>query len=117
MIPRQGTAPDPVVLDEAYRGIIEFGVVGCILAVVLISSIALVWWVLRSTSKALREKDQMMHEIGERRFDLAIKTTEAITKQNSKLDQVVTILNQVVVLFDTLQFSRGGRSDDPKDPR
>lgn len=78
--------PDPQTAQSAYATLVEFGVVGAVLAVVLGSAIALVWWLMRTHYATLREKDALINEIQERRVEGATMAIKAIT-ENSRISE------------------------------
>ena len=77
---------DPQTVQSAYKTLVEFGVVGAVLAVVLGSAIALVWWLMRTQNATLREKDALINEIQERRVEAATMAIKAIT-ENSRISE------------------------------
>lgn len=79
---------DPQTVQSAYSTLIEFGIVGAVLAVVLGSAIALVWWLMRTQNAMLREKDALINEIQELRVEAATLTIKAIT-ENSRISEKI----------------------------
>ncbi len=77
---------DPQTAQSAYKALVEFGVVGAVLAVVLASTIALVWWLMKTQNVTLREKDEQIHQIQERRVEGATMAIKAIT-ENSRISE------------------------------
>jgi len=92
-----------ITTDAAYKSLIEFGVVGAILAIVLFTSIGLVWWTLKTTAKAMREKDQYIQDVNERRVESAKDAVEAMTVVSGQLARLIDMVNKLV---------GGGGSDD-----
>lgn len=96
------------VTKSAYERMIEFSVLGAILAVVLISSIALVVWVIKTYNKKDEERDKYMRLIIERRAETAEKSaaTQAIT--NERMSRLITMINTLV----ERDRGHGGREED-----
>ena len=97
-MPPQHTAE---ITESAYERMIEFSVIGAILAVVLISSIALVVWVIRTYNKKDDERNIYLQEVLNRRAETAEKAVEAQTITNERMNRIIDMLNTVI---------EGGRS-------
>lgn len=80
----------------AYERMVEFSVIGAILAIVLISSIALVFWVIRTYNKKDEARDAYLYEVNNRRAETAEKAVEAQTKTNERINRMIDILNILV---------------------
>jgi len=99
------TSPDTT--TNAYNSLVNFGVVGAILAIVLMSCIALVWYTLITSrrreadmmnecNERLRLKDAVIESIQEKRALMAEKAATAIAEANVRLEQVIQLLEQLV---------------------
>ncbi len=79
---------DPQTVTSAYDSLVQSGPLGAALAIVLLSSIALVFWLVKTMYATLREKDEQIKEIQERRVEgatMAIKATTENSRMNEKL--------------------------------
>lgn len=52
--------PSAEVIDTAYRSLIEFSVVGSVLAIILIAMLGIVWWVLLTSRRRDKEHQVQM---------------------------------------------------------
>lgn len=52
--------PSAEVIDTAYRSLIEFSVVGSVLAIILIAMLGIVWWVLLTSRRRDKEHQAQM---------------------------------------------------------
>ena len=86
----QGTAE---ITKSAYERMIEFSVIGAILAVVLISSIVLVAWVIKTYNRKDEARDKYVQEVNERRAESAEKAVEAQAITNERMNRVIDMLN------------------------
>ena len=90
--------PSPETVDAAYKSLIEFGVVGAILAIVLACCIALVWWVLHSSRKRIdkveNDSAQRVKDVETQSNDRAKSYREVINGQEERIDRLETRLDQ-----------------------
>lgn len=123
-------APSPETVDNAYRSLIEFGVVGAVLVIILGLFTALMWWTLLQSRKrekehatamenkdaahkaerkdlidaatlrannyntVLRQKDDTIERIQEKRVEMATLAVTAIEKIRSRLDSFLDAMTK-----------------------
>ena len=78
--------PDSQTVTSAYDSLVQSGPLGAALAIVLCSSIALVFWLVKTMYQTLREKDEQIKDIQERRVEGATMAIKAIT-ENSRISE------------------------------
>ena len=118
---------EPAATEAAYQELLQYGAIGAMLVIILSLAIALVWWTLRSTAKAIREKDEELRRVNDLRAGSVEKMVEALTTNNAKLAQILDLLEnavgamsavpgQIAVLNSRLKGPSppGGISDDPE---
>ena len=98
--------------DFAYKSIIEFSVVGAVLAIVLISAIALVWWVLRSSKAEIRDARNNERCAHAASIQMAEKTVGVNTQLVERLDRLIGMSNSII---RHLASRSGGEINDPSD--
>ncbi len=84
----------------------QYGVAGIVLAIFFPFVIALVWYTIRTSNKVLREKDEDLKEINERRTESATDAVAAITEMNEHLKRILKVL----------EIQNGGSRDREDDP-
>ena len=94
------------VTKSAYERMIEFSVVGAILTIILISAIALVFWVIRTYNRKDEANQKYMQEINERRAEAAAKSVEAQFKTIDRIDRMISMLHVLV---------EGGRAHEERE--
>ncbi len=90
--------PDPQAAQSAYSALVEYGIVGAVLAIVLLSAIALVWWLLKTTNTTLKEKDELINTIQERRIVGATEAIQVSSDNAKKMDEVLGALETLIRL-------------------
>lgn len=118
-MPPQGTMPDPETTRLAGERLVEWGVVGAVLFVVLSFAIALVWWTLRTTSKERKEKDTELARVNDRRVEAATKMVEVCTRLTEQSGRILDMLNHLASLLeaDRPPHTAGhGGADEPAQP-
>ena len=83
-------------VQSAYKALVEFGVIGAVLAVVLGSAIALVWWLMMTQNATLREKDALINEIQELRVEAATLKIKAITENPRISEKILDALEKQI---------------------
>lgn len=79
---------DPQTVTSAYDSLVQSGPLGAALAIVLCAFMVLVFWLVKTMYQTLREKDEQIKEIQERRVEgatMAIKATTENSRMNEKL--------------------------------
>lgn len=95
-------------LKESTKGMIEWGVVGCVLAFVLVACLALVVWVLRASKAEVKSAWDYAKLVNEQRAESAKEATAALVETNINLKRVIEMQNAILTLF------RVEVGDDPK---
>lgn len=86
--------PDPQTVTSAYDSLVQSGPLGAALAIVLLSSIALVFWLVKTMYATLREKDEQIKEIQERRVEGATMAIKAITENSRISDKLLKAIEK-----------------------
>ena len=91
--------PSAETVDTAYKSIIEFGVVGAILVIILTCCITLVWWVLHSSRKRIEKVEDdakvRVNTVETQSNERAIAYREIIKQKDDQLERFETRLNDV----------------------
>lgn len=77
---------DPQTVTSAYDSLVQSGPLGAALVIVFVSFMALVFWLVKTMYATLREKDEQIKEIQERRVEGATMAITAIT-ENSRISE------------------------------
>ena len=96
--PLPGT-PSPETVDTAYKSLVEFGVVGAVLAIVLVFAISLVWWVLNSSKKRIDKVEgdakSRVDDVEKQSNVRAKSYREIIEMKDQQLERLEKRLNEV----------------------
>lgn len=76
-------------LIENSNKLSEYGVAGIVLAILFPFVVILVWYIIRNTNKVLREKDEYIKELNERRVEAAAEAVAAITIMADQLKRLL----------------------------
>ena len=91
--------PSAETVDTAYKSIIEFGVVGAILVIILTCCITLVWWVLHSSRKRIEKVEDdakvRVNTVETQSTERALAYREIIKQKDDQLERFETRLNDV----------------------
>ncbi len=77
---------DPQTVKSAFDSLAQSGPLGAALVIVFCAFMALVFWLVRTMYQTLREKDEQIKEIQERRVEGATMAIKAIT-ENSRMNE------------------------------